>query len=433
MEGHLLMSRKELDRKSILELVKDGRMSLVEASRRMKLSYRQILRVYERFVALGDDGLVHRSRGKPSNRAWPASFRSKVVERYRERYKKAGCGPTLAAEKMAAEGLCVDHETLRRWLLEEGEWKKSRRSQTHRSRRERRAHFGELVQMDGSHHQWFGREKGMACLMNMIDDATGDTLGLMDHQETTKAAMNALRRWIEKYGIPRALYTDKKTVYVTGREPTLEEQLAGEIPLTTFGKACNKLGIEIITAHSPQAKGRVERSNGTYQDRFVKELVLHRITTCATADKLLKNEFCDDLNKKFAIAPREAEDYHRPLPKGLDLDDVFCYEELRVVQNDWCIRHGNRYYQILKDNTPLPKPKHKILVRTHLDGRLQLLYRDKALAFQGLSPEQLQQQRSRKNRPPAPPKTPKAPTNKRPSQDHPWRQGCTLMRNEITP
>lgn len=393
MEGHLLMSRKELRRKTELELVQAGRITLVEACERMHLSYRQALRVFERFSAHGDAGLVHRSRGQTSNRAYPAAFRDKVVRRYRERYEDYELGPTLAAEKLTQEGLGVDHETLRRWLLHEGAWKKHRKRKIHRSRRARRAHFGELVQMDGSHHLWFGPDKAKACLMNMVDDATGDTLGLMDKEETTEAAMRLLWRWIEKYGVPKALYTDKKNVYITSREPTLEEQLAGQMPMTAFGKACHKLGIEIITAHSPQAKGRVERSNGTYQDRFVKELALRRITTCKSADKLLESGFCDALNARFAQAPLEQEDYHHPLPKGLRLEDVFCFEEHRVLQNDWTIRHENRYYQILKDNTPLPKPKDRILVRTRLDGTVHLLYGANALAFDPIALEQVHQQR----------------------------------------
>ena len=425
------MSRKELCRKSVLELVKSKRITLVEASERMRLSYRQTLRVFERFLLEGDAGLVHRRRGHASNRAYPAAFRAKVVRRYRERYKEFDLGPTLAAEKLAAEGLRVDHETLRRWLLEEGDWKKRRKRKAHRSRRERRAHFGELVQMDGSHHNWFGRAKNKACLMNMVDDATGDTLGLLDEQETTLAAMNLLRRWIEKYGIPKALYADKKNVYVTDREPTLEEQLADETPRTAFGKACHKLGIDIVTAHSPQAKGRVERSNGTYQDRFLKELALRRITTCVTADKLLKDGFCDLLNKKFAQPPLEEEDYHRPLPEGIELDDIFCFEENRVLQNDWCIRHENRYYQVLKDNKPLPKPKDKILVRTHLDGRVQLLYRGKALSFCPISPKKLHQQRHPKATLPAPrPKNTPAPAPKKSWQ--PNAHHAALL-NEDTP
>jgi hypothetical protein len=408
MEGHLVMSRKELARKSILELVKAKRITLMNASKRLKLSYRQTLRVYERFVSEGDAGLVHRGRGRPSNRAYPLAFRDKVLRRYRERYQEHRLGPTLAVEKLAEEHLCVDHETLRRWLISEGDWAKCRKRREHRMWRERRAHLGELVQMDGSHHNWFGSNEEKACLMNMVDDATGNTMALMDHQETTEAAMNLLRRWIEKYGVPMALYTDKKNVYITGREPTIEEQLAGEEPLTAFGKACHKLGIEIIAAHSPQAKGRVERSNGTYQDRLVKELALCRITTCATADRLLSNGFTDALNAKFAIAPREKEDFHRPVPKGLDLADVFCFESHRVLHNDWTIRHENSYYQILKNNKPLPKPKDKILVRIHLNGHTQLLHRGKLLAFRFITAKQLRQQADG-NCPKPTPKTAKPP------------------------
>ena len=428
MEGHLLMSRKELDRKSVLELVLAKHLTLVEASQRMHLSYRQTLRVFARFSREGDAGLVHRRRGQSSNRAYPEAFRDKVLRRYRERYKDHDLGPTLAAEKLAEDSLPVDHETLRRWLLKEGDWKKRRKRKVHRKRRERRAHFGELVQMDGSHHAWFGHEHEKGCLMNMVDDATGATLGLMDHQETTIAAMRLLWRWIERYGIPVALYTDRKNVYLTDRETTLEEELAGEKATTAFGKACQKLNIEIIAAHSPQAKGRVERSNGTYQDRFLKELALRRITTCETADKLLNNGFCNALNDKFAHPPLEQEDYHRPLPKGLKLHDVFCFEEHRRLQNDWTIRHKNRYYQILKDNSPLPKPKDKILVRTHLDGETQLRYGDKPLTFRAISLKQLHQ-RPRQHKK-APVATAKARPPRKPAQNHPWRQGCTLMRNE---
>jgi hypothetical protein len=286
-----------------------------------------------------------------------------------------------------------------------------------------------LVQLDGSHHHWFGLDRDKACLMNMVDDATSATLALIDEEETTAAAMKVLWRWIEEFGIPLALYTDKKNVYVTDREATLEEQLAGQAPMTAFGKSCYKLGIEIVIAHSPQAKGRVERSNGTYQDRLLKELALRRISTCATADRLLHNGFCAQLNERFAQAPLEAEDSHRPVPEGLDLDDVFCFEEYRVVQNDWCVRHENRYYQILKENTPLPKPKDKILVRTHLDGRVQLLYHDKALAFHPISPKQLQRQRSRQAPVPQDQRTESA-ASPSPAADHPWRRGCTLMKAE---
>ena len=385
MKGHLLMSFKELGRKTVLEQVKLGILTLVEGSRRIGLSYRQTLRVYERFVSEGDAGLVHQGRGRPSNRRHAETLRNEILRRYVERFQVHGFGPTLAAEKLAEEGLCVDHETLRRWLVEAGHWKACQRKPVHRTWRERRAHFGELVQMDGSHHDWFGPEHGKSCLMNMVDDATGRTMALMSAQETTEAAMNLLRRWIERHGVPMALYTDRKNVYITDREPTLEEQLAGEEPLTAFGKACHKLGIEIIPAYSPQAKGRVERFNGTYQDRFVKELALRGITTIAQADELLAGSFSEGLNKRFAVAPAQQADFHRPLFKGLDLDDVFCHETHRVVQNDWTISHESRRYQILKASKPLPKPKDRILVRTHLDGRVELHHQGKPLLFRLLA------------------------------------------------
>jgi len=428
-----MMSGKELRRKSVLEMCLLGQIRLVEASELLGLSYRQTLRVCRRFLLEGDAGLVHRSRGQASNRGYKAAFRAEVVKRYEESYGAYEMGPTLAAEKLAEAGRVLDHETLRRWLLEAGKWKKRRRRGRHRSRRARRAHFGELVQLDGSHHAWFGPEHPRACLLNLVDDATGTTLALLTEEETSEAAMQGVRQWIERYGIPRALYTDRKNVYVTDREPTLEEQLAGEEPRTAFGKACDKLGILIITAHSPQAKGRCERSHGVYQDRFVKELALHRITTVAGGNTLLLNGFTDALNAKFAVAPLDPQDFHRPVPKGLDLDTVFCFETYRVVQNDWTLRHENRCYQILKDNRPLPRPRTQVLVRTHLDGRIQLLYQEKPLAFSVVPPQALAGRRlaPRAQNPAPQPKTisPRPVPNKR------WRPnvGRLSLLNEPGP
>lgn len=426
MEGHLLMSAKERRRKSVFDEVLAGRLTLRSASERLGLSYRQCRRSYRRFSEEGDAGLVHRSRGRRSNRRACERFRCKVIARYRKRYEDFG--PTLAAEKLSEEGLRVDHETLRRWLLAEGLWKKRRKGRVHRQRRERKRHFGELVQMDGSHHCWFGAEGAQDCLMNMVDDATGTTLSRMDSAETTEAAMRTLWNWIERYGIPQALYTDKKTVFVTDREPSVEEQLAGEEPKTAFGEACAKLDIEIIPAHSPQAKGRVERNHAVYQDRLCKEFGLRRIRTIATANKVLSNGFSDALNEKFAKPPASDIDFHRPLPKGLDLADVFCFEEQRTVQNDWCIRYRNHHYQILKDNRILSKPKDKVIVRTRIDGTLFLLHKGHPLAYRKLTDTEVRkrlhgtQNLSETSRP----KTPERNSTKRPPKT-PWRHGVTLM------
>ena len=418
------MSAKERRRKSVLEEVGRNRMTIVEAAERLDLSYRQCRRVCKRFREQGDAGLVHRNRGKPSSRAKNAKMKETVLERYKRRYE--GFGPTLAAEKLAKDGYEVDHETLRRWLLADGQWKRRRKRKGYRSRRERKKHFGELVQIDGSHHQWFGPDKPFCCLMNMVDDATGYTLSIMAEQETTEAAMQLLRAWGERHGVPKALYTDKKSVFVTDREPTLEEQLADEQPKTVFGTACAKLGIKIIIAHSPQAKGRVERNHGVYQDRFVKELALRRITTIDGANKALRNGFVDALNEKFARTPASEADFHSPLPKGLDLDDVFCFEQHRTVQNDWTIRYENRIYQITEDNRSLPKPKNKIVVRTRLDGTVHLYLGDKPLNYRVLTNAEFANRTAEQ-----PEHTLKVEhkTTKQPPKpsNTPWRQNVTVM------
>jgi hypothetical protein len=345
-------------------------------------------------------------------------LKQKVLARCREKYKHYG--PTLAAEELAKQGDVVDHETLRRWLMADGQWQRHRRGRKHRARRERRAHFGELVQLDGSHHHWFGQQHDQCCLNNMVDDATGATMALMAGQETTEACMRLLWQWIETYGIPKALYTDKKNVFVTDRAPTIEEQLAGQKPMTAFGKACSKLAIEMITAHSPQAKGRVERKHAVYQDRFVKLLKRKGIITIDEANELLDNGFYDGLNDKFATPPASEQDFHRPLPKKLKLSEMFCFEEARTVCNDWTIRYNNRFFQLLKAKTRLPRPGEKVIVRRLLDGSLQIVYRERKLRFKEIAQPETR---------PKEEKTPEraAHTTKRtryiPPPDHPWRRG----------
>jgi hypothetical protein len=271
--------------------------------------------------------------------------------------------------------------------------------------------------------------------MNLVDDAQGTTHGLMASEETTQAAMKVLWEWVERYGIPQSLYVDKKNVYVTNRKPTVEEQLADQEPRTAFGVACAKLGIEIIPAHSPQAKGRVERSHGVYQDRFVKELALRGITTIETANRLLRNGFGETLNQRFAREPASSVDFHRPVPKGMDLADVFCFEEFRTVQNDWTIRYENRHYQILEANRPLPKPKDRVVVRKRLDGSLHVLFQEQPLQFQALPAREVRRRANTQQHAepsPRPVRRPFAPA--KPTPDHPWRRfHLQAAREEKTP
>lgn len=415
------MSKKERLRKSVVERIASGELLQVEAAVLLGISERQMKRICRRYRLEGDVGLIHQGRGRHSGRSKPQSVRTQVLARYAQIYQ--GLGPTLAAEKLAEEGLAVDHETLRRWLIADGQWQRRRKRGRHRQRRPPKEHFGELVQLDGSHHAWYGQEHPHACLMSLVDDATSLSMTLMAEQETTEAAMTLLQRWIEHYGIPKALYTDRKSVYLPDRPPTLEEQLAGEEPMTAFGKACKKLGILIIAANSPQAKGRVERKHGVYQDRLCHELRLQKITAIEATNQLLQDGFDEHLNHKFAREPRSKRNFHRVLPPRTDLRDIFCHEQTRVLGNDWTISYNGLILQVLKLNTPLPKPKTKITVRSWLDGSIHLLYRDHPLVF-----DVLPEPTPKKPPPPAPPKAPQKPN--KPRYDHPWRHRTSVMKSK---
>ena len=250
------MSQRELGQVGVMARVKSGELKLVDAAQLVRRSYRQTKRMWKRYQEEGGRGLKHRNAGRASNRSKPKKFREKVLRTVGKKYSgEVGerFGPTLASEHLASEDQIEVHpETLRRWMLAEGQWSRTRKRQAHRQRRERKEHFGELVQMDVSFHEWFEKRGPEGCLMNLVDDATGKTLALLGEQETIWTAARVLRRWIEKHGVPQALYTDWKNVYV--REPTSKEILNGIAPTTHFGRMCERLGIEIIAASSPQAK-----------------------------------------------------------------------------------------------------------------------------------------------------------------------------------
>ena len=375
----------------VLSRVKDNLITVHRAGELLGVSYRQAKRLWRRYREGGEQGVIHRGRGVRSNNCIDAEVKRLVLDRYREAYK--GFGPTLAAEKLVEEDGFgpISRETLRLWLLEAGLWQRHRRRSPYRKRREPKHHFGELLQLDGSHHPWFGEEHNSCCLMNLVDDATGITLAVLSEQETTEAAMRILWAWIDTYGIPLALYCDLKNVYLChDRQPTVEEQLEGKLPKTAFGSACEKLGIEIISAYSPQAKGRVERKHGVYQDRFVKELRLREAKTIAEGNMILQGGFIDKLNKKFAHAPVGQEDFHVRLSPRQDLRDIFCFEQSRSVGNDWVVRSENRFYQLLRGREPLPRATSKVTVRSWLDGSVHILHRGRRIEFREFVPQREQ-------------------------------------------
>ncbi len=382
------MSTRELKRAGVLARVKAATLSLRSAAALMAVSYRQAKRLYRRYRQGGAVGLQHRNAGRASNRATAARVRERVLALVREKYGGGvdeRFGPTLAAEHLASEdGLTVDHETLRRWMLAAGLWSRARKRSAHRRRRERKAHFGELVQLDGSFHRWFEDRAPENCLLTMVDDATGRSLGRFGAQETIWAAVGVLRAWIERYGIPRALYTDWKNVYV--RRPNQAERDSGAEPLTQFGRMCATLGITIIPASSPQAKGRIERHHGTQQDRLVKKLRRKGIADVETANTLLVTEYWADHNRRFAQAPTAADDFHVAVPRRLSLDQVFRLEEKRTVSNDWVVRYDNRLFQ-LERQSGRPPARGTVLVYEAIDGQLEIRYRDRVMRWTEVLPQ----------------------------------------------
>jgi transposase len=368
--GVMLMNKKERLRKAVLEMVKQKRLTLIQASIQCELSYRQTLRVYSEYLEKGDAGLAHQSRGQRSNRKHP--HREEIISLYQAKYE--GFGPTLASEYLLEEdNLPVNRETLRQWLLKEKLWKKQRKRSPYRQRREPKAQFGELVQIDGSIHDWF--EVGVkSCLLNMVDDATSKTLSHLDSGETTRVVFLTMWKWLEHYGIPLAFYVDLKNVYVSPKDTSFSHVQV----------ACEKLGIRIIKARSPQAKGRVERNHGVYQDRFVKELRLRGAKTIDKGNEILDSGFIDKLNSKFEKPARNSISAHRPI-KGIDLNQIFCWEYERRIQHDWTFSFSGHTFQIEKRYGASIKPKACIQVRKHLDNSITAWYKDKQLSVTRLA------------------------------------------------
>jgi hypothetical protein len=397
--------------------VKAGELRVKDAAVVMKLSYRQAKRIWRRYQAGGTKALKHGSAGRVSNRARPAKQRRKIVRMVQKKY--GSFGPTLAAEHLASEdGLQIHPETLRRWMLAAGMWKRARKRQPHRKRRERKAHFGELVQMDGSFHDWYEDRAPVACLMNMVDDATSTVEARLGDQETIWAAARVLRQWIEKYGVPVALYTDWKNVYV--REPTAKEQLHGQVPVTQFGRMCRKLDIRIIAANSPQAKGRVERGNGTHQDRLIKKMGRKKIRTHEAANRFLQEEYLAHHNTRFAREPAEPQDYHRKPPAARELEQVFCLETERSISNDWVVRYENRYFQ-LERSSDYPPRQAKVTVCEWEDGRTEIRYKGKARPHHEIeAPEPKQVAIRGVDKPPK-------SSHWKPPKSHPWRRPALAM------
>ncbi len=378
------MSHRELERVQVLARVRGKQLRVVDAGRLLRVSYRQAKRLWKRYRDEGAAGLQHRSAGRPSPRARDERFRRSVLRRVREKYGGAvgeRFGPTLAAEHLASEdGLQVPAETLRRWMLAEGLWSRERKRRAHHRRRERKEHFGEMVQMDGSFHAWLEERGPQGCLIDLVDDATSKTWAQLGEQETIWAVADALRQWIERYGVPLSLYVDWKNLYK--RPATVKEQLRGEEPVTQFGRMCAKLGIEVIAASSPQAKGRVERQHGTHQDRLVKKLRRKQISSHEQANVYLERDYLPEHNRRFARAAAKAEDYHRRAPRAAELDRIFRLEHERTISHDGVVRYQNGWFQLEGPSRPSSPAPGPVLVCEGRHGSIAIEYRGRSLRWQ---------------------------------------------------
>lgn len=406
------MSSEERKRLVVLAQVKKKKLSVAAAARVMGVSYRQGKRIWRRFRQSGDAGLVHKLRGRPGPRRRKESFRRKTLARVQERY--ADFGPTLAAEYLALEGIEVDHETLRRWLIAAGRWAPGRPRRTHRAWRERRECFGQMVQMDGSEHDWFEGRRARAVLMVLIDDATNVTYAQFFEGETTHACYDALEGWIGLYGVPGSLYVDRDSIYRCERTPTVAEQIAGKEPRTQFGRAMEQLAIEVIMAHSPQAKGRVERRNGLLQDRLVKALRLAGISDLERANRFLREKFLPQLNKRFQVKARSQADAHRKAPGAASLEAILSWEEERVVGSDWTVAWKGQWLQIARAHEILNLVGKKVTVRQRRDGCVEVLREGKLLKSKML-PERPQREK------PGPRRVGRTRLQK-PVEGHPWKE-----------
>ena len=373
----IAMSSKERERLVVMRRVESGEMALKEAAWQMQVSLRQAIRIKQRFLKDGAEGLVHQARGMPSHRGKSAAFKNEVLSVYRARYRDFG--PTLAAEKMReCEKITVGRETLRQWLMAENLWVCGAKERIHRSKRKRREMFGEMLQIDGSDHAWFEERGPKSTLMVLIDDATGKVALHMDEEETTLAALMTLQKWLKKHGVPVSLYADRRMVYFTDAFVHEPERRDDPAVFTAFMRSAHRLNITMIPAYSPEAKGRVERMNSTLQDRLVKEFRMRNISSIETANAML-DDFADELNSRFSRPAARPTDAHRLPPQtNQEWERCLCIEELRVVQRDNTVcLHGERWQ--IEKQANAPRPGARVAFRLLLTGETYWIWKEDKL------------------------------------------------------
>jgi hypothetical protein len=373
--GDITMSRKEIIRLEVMVSLEAGKISNSKAAKLLRISRRQVIRIRKRYRLQGALGLVSKKRGTRSNNRISEAIKSQVLGLISTTY--VGFGPTFLREKLLENHeISLSKETLRRIMIANGSWdaKRSKKARIHQQR-ERRARFGELVQIDGSPHDWFEGRREKCCLLVFVDDATGKIYLRFEEAETTEGYFRAMLGYVKQYGIPVALYSDKHGIFRVNAPETTHE---GE---TQFKRAMDDLGIEIIYANSPQAKGRVERANQTLQDRLIKELRLAGINDIESANAFLPG-FTEKHNKRFAVEPKDKANAHQLLQlSDEELNLIFSIQATRTASKNLELSYKNIVYQIQVVGKGYTLRHAKVLVCKDLSGTISLLYKNKKLSY----------------------------------------------------
>jgi len=407
------MSQKEVKKYDIIKKLINEELNGSEAAVLLNLTTRHIRRLKKKVKQDGIKGLIHGNRGKSGNRGMPDKEKQKIINLLHKHYYDFG--PTLASEKLEERHkIRRDKGTVRTIMIEEGLWKpKQKKKDKHRQWRQRKASYGEMVQYDGSYEYWFEDRNEKHCLLASIDDATGEVWAKLDEHEGVEPTFNFWREYIERFGKPYSIYVDKFSTY------SMNHKLAKENPdtLTQFERAMTELNIEIIHAHSPEAKGRIENLFKTLQDRLIKELRLNNISTVKGANEFLKNTFMPKYNIKFNVAARTKANLHKKLiiEERNKLDSIFSRQYEKVVRNDFTVYHDKKCYQLLKEQPATICKKDKITVEERMDKSIHFRLRGKYLNYSLLpeKPKKIKQDQLW-----VIPKT----TVHKPPANHPWRQ-----------
>lgn len=376
----LNLSQKELDTVIILERTKKRELKQEEAAQMLQIGVRQLRRKLKAYNADGAAGLISKKRGKPSNRSLPLPEKENILKLLREKYLslKTIAGPTFIADQLAKhDGVNINHETLRKLMVREGLWEPSTRKKRHHQWRERKHHLGELVQVDGSYHIWFGSD--YATLIAFIDDATGHIMAArFVNRESTENLAKLTREYLNKFGRPLAIYSDRGSTY------KVNQNTNGKRSFTQYHRILKELDIDLIHAQSPQAKGRVERLFKTMQDRLVKEFELADISTVDAANNYLQTTYIPEHNAKFAVEPLEKADFHRPID-GIDLQSIFCLKFERTINNDYTVHFNDALLQLTYPQEISIRRGNKVKIHEHFDKTVDVLIGNKRVQFKRIT------------------------------------------------